>query len=159
MADSRISDLTAATTPLAGTEEVVIVQGGDTKKVAVKYVAPAYYSFAASDEATALTVANDLIKTRIPFGMTLTGVRASLSVAGGTSGTTEIDVKVGGTSIFTTDLLTIDFGDTTSVGATTAPNITTTAIADNAEISVDVTAIAGDATEAGLKIYLIGTYS
>ena len=33
MADSRISDLTAATTPLAGTEELVIVQGGTTKKV------------------------------------------------------------------------------------------------------------------------------
>jgi len=35
MANKKISELTSATTPLAGTEEVAIVQGGTTKKVAV----------------------------------------------------------------------------------------------------------------------------
>lgn len=35
MAEVKISDLTSATTPLAGTEVVPIVQGGITKKVAV----------------------------------------------------------------------------------------------------------------------------
>lgn len=35
MAEVKISDLTSATTPLAGTEVVPIVQGGVTKKVAV----------------------------------------------------------------------------------------------------------------------------
>lgn len=35
MADTKISALTAATTPLAGTEVLPIVQGGVTKKVAV----------------------------------------------------------------------------------------------------------------------------
>jgi hypothetical protein len=34
MADKKISQLPAATTPLAGTEELAIVQSGDTKKVA-----------------------------------------------------------------------------------------------------------------------------
>ena len=35
MADQKISQLTGATTPLAGTEEVPIVQSGVTKKVSV----------------------------------------------------------------------------------------------------------------------------
>lgn len=35
MPDTKISGLTAATTPLAGTEVVPIVQSGTTKKVAV----------------------------------------------------------------------------------------------------------------------------
>jgi hypothetical protein len=34
MANKKISELTSATLPLAGTEEVAIVQGGETKKVA-----------------------------------------------------------------------------------------------------------------------------
>lgn len=35
MADKKISALTGATTPLAGTEVLPIVQGGNTKKVTV----------------------------------------------------------------------------------------------------------------------------
>ena len=35
MADTKISDLTAATTPLTGTELVPIVQGAETRRVAV----------------------------------------------------------------------------------------------------------------------------
>lgn len=38
MADAKISELTAATTPLAGTEVVPIVQGGTTRKVALSYL-------------------------------------------------------------------------------------------------------------------------
>lgn len=39
MANQKISELTAATTPLAGTETAVVVQGGVTKKVAVSALA------------------------------------------------------------------------------------------------------------------------
>jgi len=116
---------------------------------------------ACSDETTALTVADNKIKFRMPFAMTLNtgedGVRASLSTAGGTSGTTTVDITMNGASIFTTDLLEIDYGDTTSVGATTEPNVTTTALTDNSEIIVNVDAITGSGAEAGLKIQLIGT--
>lgn len=35
MANKKISELNSATTPLAGTEEIPIVQGGETKKVAI----------------------------------------------------------------------------------------------------------------------------
>jgi hypothetical protein len=38
MADQKISQLTAATTPLAGTEELPLVQGGVTKKATVANV-------------------------------------------------------------------------------------------------------------------------
>jgi len=102
-----------------------------------------------------------LIKFRLPFGLELNdgedGVRASLSTAGGTSGTTTMDITMNGSSIFTTNLLTIDDGDTTSVGATTEPNVTTTTLPDNSEIIVNCDAITGSGAEAGLKIQLIGT--
>ena len=116
---------------------------------------------ACGDETTPITVADNLIKFRMPFAMTLNtgedGVRGSLSIAGGTSGTTTVDITMNGASIFTTNLLTIDDGDTTSVGATTEPNVTTTALTDNAEIIVNCDVITGGGTEAGLKIQLIGT--
>lgn len=38
MANKKITELTSATLPLAGTEEIAIVQGGETKKVAVSEV-------------------------------------------------------------------------------------------------------------------------
>jgi len=116
---------------------------------------------ACSDETTAITVADNLIKFRLPFGLELNdgedGVRASLSTAGGTSGTTTMDITMNGASIFTTNLLTIDDGDTTSVGATTEPNVTTTTLPDNSEIIVNCDVITGSGAEAGLKIQLIGT--
>jgi len=116
---------------------------------------------ACSDETTPITVADNLIKFRMPFGLELNdgedGVRASLSTAGGTSGTTTMDITMNGSSIFTTDLLEIDDGDTTSVGATTEPNVTTTTLTDNAEIIVNCDVISGSGAEAGLKIQLIGT--
>ena len=116
---------------------------------------------ACSDETTPITVADNLIKFRMPFAMTLNtgedGVRASLSTAGTTSGVTTMDITMNGASIFTTNLLTIDYTDTTSVGATTEPNVTTTALTDNAEIIVNCDVITGGGTEAGLKIQLIGT--
>jgi len=116
---------------------------------------------ACSDETTAITVADNLIKFRMPFGLELNdgedGVRASLSTAGTTSGVTTMDITMNGASIFTTDLLEIDYTDTTSVGATTEPNVTTTTLTDNAEIIVNCDVITGGGTEAGLKIQLIGT--
>ena len=116
---------------------------------------------ACSDESTPITVSDNLIKFRMPFAMTLNtgedGVRASLSTAGGTSGTTTMDITMNGASIFTTDLLEIDYGNTTSVGATTEPNVTTTSLTDNAEMIVNCDVITGSGAERGLKIQLIGT--
>ena len=115
---------------------------------------------AASDEGTALTAAdNPKITFRMPFAMTLNageaGVRASLTGAGSTSGTTTIDINEGGSTILSTKC-TIDYGDKTSVGASSAVVISDTSLADNAEITVDIDAVTGGADETGLKIILIG---
>jgi len=116
---------------------------------------------ACSDESTALTTGTAKITFRMPFAMTLSageaGIRASLTGAGSTSGTTTVDVNQNGSTLMSSTKITIDDGDLTSVGAATAPVLTTTALTDNASITVDVDAVTGGADETGLKIQLIGT--
>lgn len=109
-----------------------------------------------SDESTALTTGTAKITFRMPYAFTVTAVRASLTVAGSTSGTTTVDINEGGTSILSTKL-TINAGELTSTTAATAPVISDSALADDAEITIDVDAITTGATEAGLKVTLIGT--
>jgi len=115
---------------------------------------------ACSDETTAITVANNLITFRMPYALTLNqgedGLRASLTGAGSSSGTTTVDVNQNGSTIMASTKCTINYGDLTSVGAT-EPVITTLALTDNASITIDVDAITGGADETGLKIQLIGT--
>ena len=95
----------------------------------------------------------------MPYSMTLSagesGMRASLTGAGSSSGTTTIDVNEAGSTILSTKC-TIDYTDLTSVGAGTAVIISDTTLADNAQITVDIDAITGGADETGLKIQLIG---
>ena len=116
---------------------------------------------ACSDETTALTTGTAKVTFRMPFAMTLNqgedGLRASLTGAGSTSGTTTVDVNQNGSTIMSSTKLTVDYGDLTSVGATAEPVITTLALTDNASITVDVDAVTGGADETGLKIQLIGT--
>jgi hypothetical protein len=52
--------------------------------------------------------------------------------------------------------LTIDNTEKTSVTAATAATITTSALTDDAEITIDIDQI-GNGTATGLKITLIGT--
>jgi len=65
MADTKISALTAATTPLAGTEEVAIVQSSTTKRVAVSDIT----SFAAMrlENTDTTTSINTASLTEIPL--------------------------------------------------------------------------------------------
>jgi len=116
---------------------------------------------ACSDEGTALTTAdNPKLTFRMPFGLVLNqgedGLRASLTGAGSTSGTTTVDVHMNGTTIMSSTKCTINDGDLTSVGAT-EPVITTLTLTDNASITVEIDAVTGGADETGLKIQLIGT--
>ena len=83
------------------------------------------------------------------------GIKASLGVVGSTSGVTTIDVNESGSTILSTKL-TIDQGEKTSTTAATPPVISDTALAADAEITVDIDGLSGGATEAGLKITLIG---
>jgi hypothetical protein len=110
---------------------------------------------ACSDETTALTTGAAKATFRMPYAFTVTGVRASLTTAGSTSGVTTIDINEGGSSILST-LITIDQGQLTSTTATTAPVISDASLADDAQMTVDIDGLSGGATEAGLKVTLIG---
>jgi len=116
------------------------------------------YVIACSDETTALTTGTAKATFRMPYGMTITEVRASLTGAGSTSGVTTIDINEGGTSILSTKL-TIDYSETTSTTAAVPAVISDSALADDAEITIDIDGVTGGADETGLKIYLIGTYA
>lgn len=105
-----------------------------------------------SDESTAITTGTAKVTFRMPFAMTLTAVRASLSTAS-TSGNPAIDVNEGGVSIFSTTL-TVDANEKTSTTATTAAVLSDTALADDAEITIDIDT-AGTGAK-GLKVSLIG---
>lgn len=106
---------------------------------------------ALSDEATAITTGTAKITFRAPYAMTLYQLpRASLSTAS-SSGNPAIDINVNGVSIFSTTL-TIDANEKTSTTATTAAVLSTTSIADDAEITMDVDT-AGTGAK-GLKVTL-----
>lgn len=107
---------------------------------------------AVSDEETAITTGTAKVTFRMPFAMTLTAVRASLSTAS-TSGDPTFDINEGGTTILSTKL-SIDANEKTSTTAATAAVISDTGLADDAEITVDIDT-AGTGAK-GAKVYLIG---
>jgi hypothetical protein len=110
---------------------------------------------AVSDETTALTAGNGKLTFRMPYALTLTGVRASVGTAP-TGSTIIVDINEGGTSILSTKL-SIDASEKTSTTAATAAVISDTALADDAEITVDIDQVGSTIAGAGLKIWLIGT--
>jgi hypothetical protein len=112
---------------------------------------------AASDESTALTTGAAKITFRMPRAVTLTSVRASLTTAQGSGSIFTVDINESGTSILSTKL-TIDNTEKTSFTAATPPVISDAALADDAEITIDIDQI-GDGTAKGLKVMLIGTYA
>ena len=87
--------------------------------------------------------------------MTLTEVRASLTTAQASGTIFTVDINEGGTSVLSTKL-TIDNTELTSTTAATPAVISDTALADDAEITIDIDQV-GDGTATGLKITLIGT--
>jgi hypothetical protein len=109
---------------------------------------------ACSDEITPITAAANKVKFRMPYAMTVSAVRASLSTAQTSGSIFTVDIHESGTTILSTKL-TIDNTETTSTTAAAAAVISDTALADNAEITIDVDQI-GDNTAKGLKVTIIG---
>jgi hypothetical protein len=105
------------------------------------------------DETTAITTGTGKVTFRMPFALTVTGVRASLTTAS-SSGIPTFDINEGGSTILSTKL-TVDANEKTSTTAATAAVISDTALADDAEITIDVD-VAGTGA-AGAKITIIGT--
>jgi hypothetical protein len=110
---------------------------------------------AASDETTALTTGTAKVTFRMPYAFTLTEVRASVTTAP-TDATLNVDINEGGVSILST-VLTIDSGEKTSTTAATPAVISDTALADDAEITIDIDQVGSTVAGAGLKVTLIGT--
>ena len=109
----------------------------------------------ASDETTDLTTGTAKTTFRMPFAMTLTGVRSSVNTAP-TGATLTVDINEGGASILSTKL-TIDAGEKTSTTAAAAAVISDSALADDAEITIDIDQIGSTVAGRGLKVTLIGT--
>lgn len=110
---------------------------------------------ACSDETTAITAGTAKVTFRMPFAMTLSKVRASLTTAQTSGALLTVNIKAGGATILSTKI-TVNNTQKTSTTATTPPVISTTALPDDAEITIDVDQV-GDGTAKGLKVYLIGT--
>ena len=123
---------------------------GDTGAVIV----PVPIGIACSDETTALTTGTAKVTFRMPFAMTLTAVRASLTTAQTSGSIFTVDINEGGTTILSTKL-TIDNTEKTSTTAATPPVISDSSLADDAEITIDIDQV-GDGTAKGLKVWLIG---
>lgn len=109
---------------------------------------------AVSDETTALTTGTAKVTFRMPFAMTLTAVRSSVTTAP-TGSALVVDINEGGSTILSTKL-SIDASEKTSTTAATPAVISDTALADDAEITIDIDQVGSTVAGAGLKVYLIG---
>jgi len=109
---------------------------------------------AASDETTPITTGNTKTTFRMPCGVTLTAVRASLTTAQSSGSTFTVDINQNGSSVLSTKL-TIDNTEKTSTTAATPAVISTTSLTDDSEITIDVDLV-GNGTATGLKVTLIG---
>jgi len=116
---------------------------------------PFEYSLAISDEMTSLTTGTSKVTFRMPCAVTLTAVRASVTTAP-TGSTLVVDINEAGASILSTKL-SIDASEKTSTTAATPPVISDSALADDAEMTIDIDQIGSTIAGAGLKVTLIGT--
>lgn len=110
---------------------------------------------ACSDETTAITTGTAKVTFRMPCGITLTSVRANVNTAP-VGSTLIVDINEGGASILSTKL-SIDASEKTSTTAATPAAISDSALADDAEITIDVDQIGSTTAGKGLKVWLIGT--
>ncbi len=113
---------------------------------------PVEIQVACSDLSTALTTGSSKAYFRAPRAFTLASVRASLLTAS-SSGLPTINVRKNNTTIFTTKV-TIDANEKTSVTAATPHILSTTAIADDDLIEIDID-VAGTGAK-GLIVTFLG---
>mgnify|MGYP001571741274 CR=1 FL=1 len=115
---------------------------------------PVTIGIACSDETTALTTGAAKVTFRMPYALTLTEVRATVTTAP-TGSVLTVDINESGTTVLSTKL-TIDATEKTSETAATSAVISDSALADDSEITIDIDGIGSTIAGAGLKVYLIG---
>jgi hypothetical protein len=149
--------LTATATELNYTDGVTsAIQTQLDAKVA-KATVPCEFIIACSDETTAITTGTAKVTFRAPYAFTLTAVRASVTTAP-TGSTIVIDINETGTTVLSTKL-SIDASEKTSTTAASAAVISDSAIADDAEITIDFDQVGSTIAGAGVKVTLIGTHA
>lgn len=167
-ADARITSAVGSTVQahdpiLDGTEESFTsalktkldgVASGATANDTDQNLKTEHIIVACSDETTIIDAGTGKTTFRMPHAFTLTAIRASLSVAQASGNIFTVDINKNGSTILSTKL-TIDNTEKTSVTAATPPVMSSTAVADDDEISIDVDQI-GNGTAQGLKVTLIG---
>jgi len=115
---------------------------------------PVVIGIAVSDETTDLTTGTAKATFRMPYAMTLTDVRANVNTAP-VGATIEVDINESGTTVLST-VISIDASEKTSETAATAPVISDSALADDAEITIDIDQVGSSTKGKGLKVWLIG---
>ena len=110
---------------------------------------------ACSDETTDLTTGTAKATFRMPYALTVTAVRANVNTAP-VGSTIIVDINDGAASILSTKL-SIDASEKTSTTAATPPVISDSALADDAEITIDIDQIGSGTAGKGLKGWIIGT--
>jgi hypothetical protein len=106
-----------------------------------------------SDLTTELTTGTGKNFWRLPFAATIISVRAAL-VTASSSGDVTFDVNLSNTTIFSTPL-TIDEGDTTSVGADVPAVISDGAGTDDEQVRFDIDGAGTDAAGATVTLYYV----
>ena len=114
-----------------------------------------YEGYAVSDETTPLTTGTAKLTFRMPYAVTLTEVRASVTTAP-TGANIIVDINESGSSILSPKL-SIDAGEKTSTTAVTTVGISDPNLADDAEITIDIDQVGSTVAGTGLKVRLIGT--
>lgn len=104
-----------------------------------------------SDQATPLTTGTAKFTFRVPYGATVTGVKASLQTAS-SSGIPTFDINKNGTTILSTKL-TIDASEKTSNTAAVSPVISVSGLDDDSEITIDIDVAGTGAVGAIIYIY------
>ena len=116
---------------------------------------PVSLQIAASDTTTAITSGTAKVTFRMPFAMTLTAVRSSVTTAP-TGSTLIVDINETGTSVLSTKL-SIDASEKTSTTAASAAVISDSALADDAEITIDFDQVGSTIAGVGVVVTLTGT--
>ena len=157
MADTKISALTDGT-PLAAGDQIPVNRGGANRRVSYRQYEE--WAIACSDETTLLTTGTAKAAFSLPYAFTVTDVYATVNTAP-TGDTLIVDINEEGTTILSTKIV-IDVSEFTGGSANTqgtaaaAAVISDTAIAANAQITIDIDQIGSTIAGKGLKVIIFG---